>query len=78
MVIDQVQEQDNKLYGTHWHRMSYASNTQSINELQINNWSLGCMGSPVKEYDKILGVTRESVKLYGTKFTGTILESTDF
>lgn len=74
-VIDRVQQQDDRLFGTHWHRMS---NTGEYGSRQVNNWSLGCMGAPEPEFKKILPVIRKSVALYGKKFTGTILESGDF
>ncbi len=71
-VIDEVQPQLNKIFGTHWHRMSQ-NNTYGSG--LVNNWSLGCMGSPEPEFEKILPLIREGVKKYGNKFTGTIIES---
>lgn len=71
-LIDKVQDQEDKLFGTHWHVMSQKDTYGSS---QINNWSLGCMGAPEPEYKKILNVVRESVKIHGPKFTGTIIES---
>jgi hypothetical protein len=41
----------------------------------VNNWSLGCMGSPEPEFEKILPITRISCGIYGNKVTGTIIES---
>lgn len=73
--IDRVQDQDDKIFGTHWHRMSQNGTYGSG---LVNNWSLGCMGAPEPEFKKILPIVRESVKLYGDKFTGTLLETKDF
>lgn len=70
--IDKVQEQDDKIFGTHWHRMS---NNGTYGSGQVNNWSLGCMGSPEPEFKKILDLVRKSVAIYGDKFTGTIIDS---
>ncbi len=73
--VDRVQFQDDKVFGTHWHKMS---NTGTYGSGLINNWSLGCMGAAEPEYKKILPVVRASVSEHGPKFTGTILESADF
>lgn len=73
-VVDHVQDQEDKIFGTHWHRMSQ-NNTYGSGE--VNNWSLGCMGSPEPEFKKILEPVRISVKIHGPKFTGTIIESKD-
>jgi hypothetical protein len=73
--IDKIQDQENKLFGTHWHIMSQIGTYGSG---QVNNWSLGCMGAAEPEFKKILPIIRKSVKLYGNKFSGTILESKDF
>jgi len=73
--VDKVQEQDDKLFGTHWHRMS---NNGTYGSGEVNNWSLGCLGAPEPEFEKILPLVRESVKNYGNKFTGTVVESSDF
>lgn len=70
-VIDKVQRQLAKIFGTHWHRMS---NNGTYGSGQVNNWSLGCMGSPEPEWVKILPLVRRSVKMYGDKFTGTIVD----
>lgn len=72
LEVDEVQDQEDKIFWTHWHRMSQ-NNTYGSG--QINNWSLGCMGAPEPEFEKILPVVRAGVKIYGPKFTGTIIES---
>lgn len=71
-ILDKVKAQFKKLFGTHWHRMS---NVGTFGSGKVNNWSLGCMGSPEPEWVKILPLVRRSVKMYGDKFTGTILDS---
>jgi hypothetical protein len=71
-IIDKVQRQIAKIFGTHWHRMSQ-NNTYGSG--LINNWSLGCMGSPEPEFEKMLDITRKSCEIYGNKVTGTIIES---
>ena len=73
--IDKVQDQEDRIFGTHWHKMSQIGTYGSG---QINNWSLGCMGAAEPEFKKILPLVRTSVKIWGTKFSGTILESKDF
>lgn len=74
LVVDHVQEQDNQIFGTHWHKMS----NPGASGFGVNNWSLGCMGAEQPEFIKILPLVRSSVPLYGSVFTGTVLESKDF
>lgn len=75
LMIDRVQPQLKRIFGTHWHRMSQNNTYGSGN---INNWSLGCMGAAEPEFKKILPLVRKSVKKWGNVFTGTILESKNF
>lgn len=75
LIIDKVNRQIAKIFGTHWHIMS---NIGTYGSGQVNNWSLGCMGCPEPEFRKILPLIREYVKTYGNKVTGTILETTNF
>lgn len=75
LILDRVNDEEDKINGTHWHIMSQVN---KIGSGLVNNWSLGCMGAPEDEFEKILPITRESVKLYGNKFTGTIMETKDF
>jgi hypothetical protein len=70
--IDRVKAQLQKLYKTHWHRMS---NNGTRGSGQVNNWSLGCMGAAHPDWITILPLVRRSVKMYGDKFTGTIVDS---
>lgn len=72
--IDEVNEQDNKIFGTHWHRMSQ---TGTYGSGQVNNWSLGCMGAPEPEWKKVLPIVRRYVEIFGTKATGTLIETKD-
>lgn len=74
-IIDEVQEQDNKLFGTHWHRMSNLNDKRKIEQFEVNNWSLGCMGCPIAEWDKVVDLTRKAIKSgQGNIFTGTIIK----
>ena len=74
-IIDEVQEQDNRLFGTHWHRMSNINDKRKIEQFEVNNWSLGCIGAPILEWDKVINLTRQSIKSgQGTIFTGTIIK----
>jgi hypothetical protein len=75
LELDEVNLQTNKIFGTHWHRMS---KDDTYGSGEVNNWSLGCMGSPEPEWKKILPLVRRSVIKYGQLFTGTIVESTAF
>lgn len=72
--IDHVNSQFNKIFGTHWHKMSNVGDKRKIEQFEVNNWSLGCMGSVVSEWDKVIELTRKAIKS-GQKniFTGTIL-----
>lgn len=74
-VIDRVQSQLKKIFGTHWHRMS---NNNTYGSGLVNNWSLGCLGCPEPEFIKILPLVRKSIKIWGDVFTGTILETKNF
>jgi len=75
LVIDHVNEQDNKLFQTHWHRMSQ---NDTYGSGLVNNWSLGCMGSPEPMFKLILPIVRNSIKKWGDVFTGTIIETKYF
>lgn len=75
LVIDRVQLQNQKVFFTHWHRMS---NNGTYGSGLVNNWSEGCMGSPEPEWKKILPIVREHVPMYGDKFTTTLMETKDF
>lgn len=71
LLIDEVQLQEGKIFGTHWHRMSQ----NGVTGYPINNWSLGCMGAEEPYFKKLLPVIREAVKRYGACFTGTIIKT---
>lgn len=65
--------QDNKIFGTHVHRMS----NNGATGFPINNWSLGCIGAEEPYFRIFVGLVRKSAKFYGDKFTVTILERKD-
>lgn len=71
LEIDKVQPEED-INGTHWHIMSKEDTMGSGN---INNFSLGCQGTPEPEFEKILPITRKTVELYGARVTGTFIES---
>ena len=73
-VLDKINEQDDKIFGTHWHKMSNVGDLRKVEDFEVNNWSLGCMGAPVSEWNKVIELTRKAVVLYGKTFTGTIIE----
>lgn len=70
-IIDKINRQIAKIFGTHWHRMSQ---TGTYGSGEVNNWSLGCLGSAEPEFKKILEPVRRHVSLYGDLFTGTLIE----
>ena len=76
--IDLVQEQDNKLFGTHGHKMSNVGDKRKVEEFEVNNFSQGCMGAPVSEWDKVVELTRKAIiSGQGTVFTFTIVDAVD-
>jgi hypothetical protein len=72
-IIDEVQEQNNRNFRTHWHAMS----PKGVFGHPVNNWSLGCMGAEEPEWVKIIEITRKARDLWGDVFTGTIIEKGD-
>ena len=76
--IDKVNEQDNKIFGTQWHRMSNSGDKRLVEQFEIQNWSLGCMGAPIVEWDKVVELTRKAISAGQSNiFTGTILNAND-
>lgn len=71
LEIDKVQPEE-EINGTHWHIMSKENTMGSGN---VNNFSLGCVGAPEPEFKKILEITRKTVGIYGSKVSGTFIES---
>jgi len=71
--IDETNAQLNKIFGTHWHKMSNVGDKRKIEDFMVNNWSLGCCGAPIVEWDNVIELTRKSVKLWGNTYTGTII-----
>lgn len=46
---------------------------------KIDNWSAGCQVlAYAADFDILMGLAKRSAKMYGDKFTYTLLESTDF
>jgi len=73
-VIDEVQEQDDKIFGTQWHKMSNVGDKRKIENFEVNNWSLGCMGAPVSEWDKVIDLMRKAIASGQSPIvTGTII-----
>lgn len=75
--IDLIQEQDDRLFGTHWHRMSNIGDQRQVEQFEVNNWSLGCMGAPIVEWDQVIALTRKAAPIWGRIFTGTIISGVD-
>lgn len=76
--IDLINEQDNKIFCTHWHKMSNVGDKRKVEQFEVNNWSKGCLGAPVVEWDKVITVARAAIKSgQGTSFTGTIINAED-
>ena len=72
-VIDEVNPEE-AINGTHWHKMSNVGDKRKIETFEVNNWSLGCMGCPVSEWDKVIELTRKAIKEgQSCIFTGTII-----
>jgi hypothetical protein len=77
--IDLVQEQDNKIFHTHWHKMSNVGDKRQIEKFEVNNWSKGCMGTPFSEWINVVELQRKSIKAGQPKIvSGTILDRSDF
>ena len=77
-MIDETIEVDDKINGTHWHRMSNFGDLRKIEDYEVNNWSLGCMGSILSEWDKVITITRRAIYYGQSKiFTGTIIKRED-
>jgi hypothetical protein len=78
-IIDEVQEQDDKLFGTHWHRMSNIGDLRMVEQFEVNNWSEGCMGAPISEWTKVIDLMRKAILAgQSTVVTGTIIDATNF
>ena len=72
-VIDEVNP-ETAINGTHWHKMSNLGDKRKIEKFEVNNWSQGCMGCPISEWDKVIEVTREAIQAGQSGiFTGTIV-----
>jgi hypothetical protein len=76
--IDYVNEQDDRLFGTHWHKMSNVGDKRDIMAFTVDNWSLGCFGAPMIEWLKVISLTRQAIAGGQSKvFTGTIISGSD-
>lgn len=74
-VIDEVNPETD-INGTHWHKMTNVGDKRKIEKFEVNNWSLGCMGCPVEEWDKVISLTRKAIRAgWGDVFTGTIIRA---
>lgn len=63
-VVNRVNEQDNKLFGTNWHIM----------QEPINNWSMGCMGISMNDMmNVVVPLVTKSTPIWGNVFTGTVI-----
>lgn len=69
LYVEHIQEQDNKIFGTNWHKMS----NEGASGFDINNWSEGCMGAESGIWESILPLVRRSIAKYGPIFTGTLI-----
>lgn len=74
LIVDHVQQQDDKIFGTHWHVMS--NKPPAFQSGNVNNWSLGCMGCQYEYWQSVIELTRKSIPLHGKYFTGTIIYTT--
>lgn len=66
-------EEDNKIFGTHIHRMS----NNGVTGMPVNDWSLGCVGAEEPYFREFIKLIRKSAGFYGGKFTLTLIESKD-
>ena len=58
--------------------MSNVGDKRKVEQFEVNNWSKGCLGAPVVEWDKVITVVRTAIKSgQGTSFTGTIINAED-
>jgi len=55
---------------THWHAMSNPGRSG----YNVNNWSEECMGAESPFFNKIIELTNKALPIYGSVFTGTIIE----
>jgi hypothetical protein len=70
LVFDRDMPQQTGLFGINLHAMGFVN--------QINNWSIGCQGSMWQYFKDLVEVARISSKLYGDRFSYTLLHENDF
>lgn len=66
--IDRVKEQTG-IFGIQGHQMG-AGNV-------IYNWSIGCWGTPLKQWRQITAIAQKSAAIYGDKFTITLISQNE-
>ena len=65
----------NGIPGTNWHKMS--NNGQNGSWLTVDNWSLGCMGIPEPDWEKVIKLATTAPWKNKIRYTGTILNFDD-
>ena len=74
-VVDEVNEQDNKIFGTNWHIMA---EPLGVNKSGSKPWSEGCMGVSLNDMlNTIVPLVHKSIPIWGDVFTGTIIDAED-
>jgi hypothetical protein len=77
-IIDTNIVQEDKIFGTHWHRMSNINDKRRLQDFEVNNWSLGCCGCPLGEFNKLIQLTRKAIRSGQPNiFTGIIINRKD-
>ena len=74
-VVDEVNEQDNKIYGTNWHIMAEPLSVNAPGRLP---WSEGCLGISYSDMmNVVVPIIKKAIPIWGDIFTGTIIETFD-
>jgi len=69
----------NTIWQTHLHAMSqFGQDGHFVSYPNYSPWSQGCQGTPYTEFQKFLMPIKKSVKLWGDKFTYTLVHAKDF
>jgi len=71
--IDKVQEQSS-VSGINFHIMSQ----KELDGTKVNNWSEGCFGCSKTNFNIAMSLLQKGAKIYGPKFTITLMETNDF
>lgn len=72
-LLEHVQPQMEQIFGTHFHRGS----NPGVTGQHIYNWSAGCIIMEEPYFKNVVELARKATKLYGNKFSITILEEKD-